>query len=887
MIKHFFRFNYPLNVGLIEAEAEPIGYDAVPFVLNQEYNRMGRDVSHTGSNDAKFTVHQKMHPKIHDFLQRSWEEKGFELDVEQLVEIDGEMRSMGFVSEVNTNNYDTISYILKQSKEQQRFKRNYDVNTDLLSPFDINGNPITPPRLYKVFANAVPVTKISKWNLAQFQFNFERPTINNEFAFSTNSVYFNPVQIQEQYDISASFSGGLVNFNTDSADSFRYLRANQTIENLIIRFDLDVLWKYRPNEITSAGNKAGSLSLYVRWGQTLDTSQGFQPIYYIGSDGNTDANVQMPSVIETVIPKLNETDIVWIYWRVGSLNASVNRIVFNSAKITATATQVADSTVVNCIRLIDAMRYAVLSSAGLNINAPKFDVSGKYYPIMITSDALMRYIFDKPFNISVKNIVDDGLPFCNGDYQLLPNNTVYFGATRKDFYRNVEIGTYLTPDSDWLLSNFDMVLEDYNQTYNNRAWVNKIQLKFSKYASLKEVPVDGSYGVIHGETEKITPNNNADNVIDVQIGWVFDPYYFEEARVKTFEITKDTATQDNDTVFALDTAELPQGTTRRVTKTLRHEDLNGVLTLLNTGNFSFIQLGITINTTFVINDTVNAGIYNVTNVQDTSIKLVRTVPGAIGFLAEANTSFTYTIDPSVVLQTRTNQGITNIEGIDNGNRFGNLAYTTDRILREAYADNIATACINHSDGLVRTTTYKNNPGAQTTIDGITIKEGDNFIGYDGVNQPSISDRLCTVTMIMKYSQLVELYSKAQTERGYIRSIQPNGYPVKFYPKELSAQSITKDPENGNDYIMVVTGTGEEKYISYYMTILSDGVNPIIINGDIITVSITFKVIKGKIHIMDSVGQLLYVPVPYNRVSINNSTAFNSIAELVDALNYVR
>lgn len=78
--------------------------------------------------------------------------------------------------------------------------------------------------------------------------------------------------------------------------------------------------------------------------------------------------------------------------------------------------------------------------------------------------------------------------------------------------------------------------------------------------------------------------------------------------------------------------------------------------------------------------------------------------------------------------------------------------------------------------------------------------------------------------------------------------------------------------------------GEEKYEPFIMEIFStDGITTI--NGEIILTGWHFSIDdNGKLYIFDLNGMLMYSPVPYDRVRVNNSGQFASATDLGLVLN---
>src|SRR5690606_8152359 len=136
----------------------------------------------------------------------------------------------------------------------------------------------------------------------------------NEYAIVDNGVYFNPLQNQIQFEVEDSLTWGFNVSNT--GDTFRILQAGRKLNNVVFRFDTNILYKYRPNEyVPDPGiDKAGSLGLFIRVGQTYLTAQEY-PVWYNGSQFEFDLDFYLPTTLEYTIPFINQTDSVWVYFR--------------------------------------------------------------------------------------------------------------------------------------------------------------------------------------------------------------------------------------------------------------------------------------------------------------------------------------------------------------------------------------------------------------------------------------------------------------------------------------------------------------------------------------------------------------------------------------------
>lgn len=842
-----YYFNFTQSIGLVQID-EPFGVDKVPFVIRKDSGRKGRDVTYAGGSEAKFRITPAVDRYGFEFKQflRDWLRYSFELQIELMIDFGDGIEVIGNVAEVTTNQYDYIDFVVVQKLAEATLKRNYDVTQDISG---LNNSRVLLP--------AKPIVQGSKWVLAPF--NYDLSSGANEFAIQDNSIYFNPIQQQELYDVQDSLTW-LSNI-ADDAPPFLAVRAENTLRNITVRFDTNIKYKYRPNEVTGEGDKSGSLGLYIRYGQTYETATEIV-VWYNGSNTESDADFQLPSIMEATIPSINATDGIWVYFRVGSQGAAVNRIQFSPEdSFTITGYSVGLTTVVECIRYIDAIDAVVDMAGQLEVVAPRFRIGGEFYNQFITSAALMRNIEQKPFYISLKDIVEDEIrPELNGDYEITADSDVFFGIY-EDFYRNVECGRFE-----------QYQFEDYLLKHDDSKAIKIIKNGFKTFASQKETEVAGTYDTVHGDAQHKTENLNASNEREAMVGFIRDAFLIAEMQRKSYESIATAATQDDRKIVALDVVSLPVGRIEGNTFFLQHiyDAANNQLILKNEGNFNWATLGI--GDTFNILSGANLGSYTVLNSEPQNLYL----SSGSGVDFTGNTAVSYTISSEVTLKARTNEGFQFIQNIEDGENFVNLPWTTKRILRKYFEQEISSYCLPIESDVINTE-YNNNPDALTKLIGELkpIVEGETYEPVTPILEPMLVE--CTLAMTL--AEYWEMANKIRSERGFIRTWDAEGMPIMLYLNEGS-WIPPQQPNTRQGYLECV---GEKKYEPFYMTIVAIGTDRII-NGEPVT-GFNFSIdSSGYITLYDSVGKRLYNPVPFDRVKLNNSGAADSPEQLMTWLS---
>lgn len=869
-VKTAFRFIKP-DYGIKEI-SEPVGEDAVGITLEQQEGRKGRDVVFSGNDEAQYQIFDNGNFAF-EYFNEAYNLWGDEAEVQYLQDWGDGWRIIGDVNfgegfDTDSKTFATFNVI--QTKREAAYKRNFDVAVDLIK------EGIT---LQKALIKAKPIAQRSELKLIPFQFNYEQPTAPNEFAFNTNSVYFNPIQQITVNGVESTLAGWLVNFNTDTGDSFRVLQADDTKQNVTFKFNLNVLYKYRPNEFIPNPNldKYGKINLVIRWGQSYENSQAVE-IVAKQFDQESDANYQLPSNITYTIPLLNQTDIVWIYFTVFNGNGAVNRVQFSTTDmLTIDATSVAIDTVVPIVRYIDAIQKTTEVSSGLSAIAPLYSSGGEFYDTFITSASLLRNLTDKPFYLRSKQIIEEHIrPEINGDYEIDANGNVFIGKY-KDFYTNENIGSF-----------DNMKFEGYSKLPNLKYALNQYTQRFKTYQSQKENDRANTYDEVHAEQEYKLNNENAENTRQVEIGFVRSAFSWEETRRKGFTTPDTAATQDDDKVFIADFVPLQAGSTRTTTFFLQHRntgtpDLNlAIRSNENERDFAWTLLGLEIGSTFEILSGGNIGVYTITSIDDVVLGIRLNNGGIpIGFDG-INTQFRYRISDSVKWVIRTNEGFSEISGLANGFNYANLAWTNGRIMSNFYSEELAAANFFYPNKPITNTLYKNNPGARTrlTNEQVAVVEGADFLPTGAI----LSRWLYNLIIICTRAEFEALQIATRSQRGFIRTWDIEGLPLLGYPKTLQWTPYEKQEQNAEETLGTLNVTLEERYQPFLMTITADDVL-VTINGENMTGTIKFSYNEfGKFTIFDNVGKILYNPVRYDRIRLNNSNIASSPEELAQWLS---
>lgn len=886
MIKHEFDFVSSQH-GIIET-IEPVGFDSAEFEIAQDDNRKGRDVTSAGANNQKLQIWNIPEYPFQTFLY-NLDTYGFEAEILYRLTIDEEEFIIGQCTDFVTDRVNYIEFAVIETQDKALLKSRYEAKTNLLSDKDLNGDPITPVTLVPVLMKAKPVVGISEWST---------PIGNNTGSIVAglggegNNIFksFGFANLTERSDIRATLSyiQGL-----GQPERFGYIEAQDNMRDITIRItSLSFV-------INGFGN--GYSNIRLKWfvGNDEDLDTGFEGITITSSNDilNGDATwSETNSSYEIYIPSMDRGQKLYIYFvslTASSSNLDTYAVSINvlSMDVQITATSIAYNSIVEMVRLIDAMRYNVKSSTGLDIQAERWDFGGELYDNFITTQSLMRGLTERAFNISTKDIVEDHVQSeVNGDYQLQEDDLIYFGGADNevdDFYKPYEIGSYSQKDLTDEFGQPKGQITGYKEEFNPRFFVNMFNFGFKYYESQKEIEQANTNDEVHADSEWLLQNRNGNNKKEAKVGLIRSASSWEQARRKAIDLTDSAATQDDDKIYIVDVVELQQSD-RFITETtlLQHEVMDdNHLVLKNDGSLSWELMGISVGTSFTITSEVNQGAYIVTQVSEQQLILFTSFP--IEDDLEANTTYTYFIAPWVAMYTnRTNEGFDVIENIAEGNNYSNLAYTVKRVILKRYNSYLATCNLYRPTDVVTNTLYKNNPDATTKLqtEDEAVVEAESFVPYN----PILTPKLIDVSIVMTMTEFLRLRRLQREENGFIRTFYADGLPLKGFIKKGIWKPDNRTDKHGNsrlNLVGVMTASLEEKYEPFYMSIIGEQRNSIIINGEIAPNNFDFQIKSdNKLYIHDETGKLIFTPIPYDRVQVNNSEKASSPFELIQWLN---
>lgn len=863
-----FKLNFITNGEGIVNIQEPFGFDAADFTLKQESKRYGRDVFFAGGeSEFKFTINRDHY---FDTLIYYYETFGWEAEVQLIIEIDGFDNIIGDFDffTAKTDLIEEFSCKVVQSKKQALIKKRRDVKIDLFSSVDLDDNEVTPITTENLLVKAKPIKQSSRWETTEV---FESTTTaDSSLGTDTEYYAFNPINLIE-YNINDSYQffdkqigyDFASSINNALSEAFKLLTAQDNLKDITVNIsELDFMLE---PYIFGSGNGYVDFSFVLKYGTTWATAT--QEVFFSGVNQENE-DYTNNSNFSVNIPSLNRGDSIWLYFfykiRQSASSGGSFRVdtTINSMTVEATATATSYNTIAPSVRLYDACYQTVKKISQMDISFPFAEPNGEMYNQRLVNGNFLRNILNKPFYLSMKDI-EEWLPEINGDYEVGIDETVYFGLYA-DYYRNHESGYFDTVKFD-----------DYEKMFNDRYAINQLKYKYNKFQSQKENEVENTYDVVHGESEWLLGNVFVENKKEVNVGFVRDAFLIAELQKKALTSSEDTATQDDDTIFIIDTIESTEDYVFTETDFLQHiyDTTNNRLELNNTGNFSFLLIGITAGEQFrILGGDTNAGTYTVYEVTNRKLTLTGGTP-SVNNNGERNTQFEYIVTKeNAPFKTWGNEGFDIIDGIINTEDYANLKYSIKRNIVRFYNQYLATSNL-FAKKVIKNTFYKNNPNAILSYGGLATVEGESFTP----NNPLLSPYKHSVTVVTDFATYKTLENDIRTNKGYVRIWDRTDFILKLYPMEMTFV-------NSGD-LGELTIIGEEKYETSLINISYNELGYLTINDYYRTAKIKYKVQGEKFYIFDETNRLLYKPAIWTKITVNQANA-TSKEQLIEWLTLI-
>lgn len=839
------------SFGLVEIN-EPIGYNACDFQLNQKDKGYARDISFSGGENQFEFVDYRDH-NLGQLLYYA-HYFGFEAKVDLIIHINGINNIIGELDFATAITDDLTYFKCKviQQSDYQIIKRRKAVKVDLLSNKDANGNAITPLIPQNILLRSKPVVQKSEWT---------QPTVFNETLTSTDLVYFliNPCQNLTAYGLEDSFNFFQTKIaqpnNPPAISDFQLITAKNNVKNIKLNFT-DLLIHF-DTDVDNGGNGYVDFALEVRSGLTYDTGV-IQTLLNV-----TKTELQsydFSGNLEVLIPALQRGESIWCNFTAkvrqsatGPLPGQITpkfEVFLNiqNMKTTITAESTAYNSITPSFRLVDVMAQVIKSISGLTINAPRYAQLGQFYDNRLFNGNFLRNIKDKPFYVSLEDL-EKSITEMNADYEIQSNGNIFFGI-EQDFYTPIESGFFDNTQFSGM-----------NKTFNPRFTVNEFNYSYKNYQSLKENEEVNSADTVHGESKWVFFNKMVENKKEVAIEWTRDAFLIESNRRKALEITENTASQDDDKLFCIDTIDTIESQTFNESTELLHtyNSVNNTLGLRTKGEVNFILLGIEIGSPFTIYaPDANNGSYTVSSLVNNELVLTPNVGTVISSANDGSrlTVYVYTLNLSLIPYTNyTNEGFSSITNLNTPDSYSNLRYSVRRNINNYWQSYLATCNLYHKEKNVLNTWYKNNGDCTTVYLGDTVTEKSDLLPVNPILSPFLYNDIIFANV--EFEDFITLQNSIRSDRGFIRTIDNNDRVIKIYPITMKWEVLSKE----------LTIKAEEKFEPKTMEI--DTTNSfILINNETSLLKLDWEITDEKVYLFDKYRQRLFNGVYWNNVSID-------------------
>lgn len=824
---------------------EPVGYFGIPFILQRQEDGMGLDVSLNG-DENNFTLTIERDHQLPEMVYYR-DRYGFEANVlfGIIFENGTELINQVDFKEAKTDDYSYFYFSCITVSSQQVFKRQMKTKVDMFSSLGINGEYIEPLVPINMLLQAKPSIQTSTWKQAS-----ESITKRSNLAIQVNITQsILTADIKDTYNPFPSYVAG-----NGNGGEFLIMTAQSNFKNAVLNIE--------NLKIRIQGGNVKTARIILKKGFDIRDSDTYTETV-LGNFNVSSGDLYVDTnVLDYMVGDFQRDENLWLYVLVFQNSAFELTTTVTSSDVTLSGTSTAYNTIVPSFRLIDVAKQIAKSTAGLEVNMPRYNVGGEFYDTVLTNGKMLGGNIKDPFYISWEDLIESVKGEGNGGFEISLDGKVFVGI-EEDFYTDIECGVFEDIQFDSLAKDTDPKMA-----------LNTFKLNFSNYQSLKENTEPNSGSTIHGETILTLPNTEVEGVKEVKIPWIRDAILLDVQQRLSTIVSKDTATQDDDKVFAIDTIATQNDQQFTESTELQHTNNGGYLSLKSDGVVNFLVLGIKIGTSFqILLPDPNAGIYTVSGVFNTELQLTG------GVFSDANngvrlTRYTYEIKiDTIPLTNRTNEGFVSVENLISPDKYSNLRYSVERIIRKRYVKFLAGCTLWKPGKNIINTYYKNNGACITNYDGLIIQEKENFV--PGVDPIYTSNWYEGITFAnVDFEDFVALCNRLRLYHGYITMKDINRRVLQIYPEKLSYQNDTR----------AIVIDGNEKFIKAYMTITNEGGN-IVVNDETIVTVLKWDLIDHKVELFDLERQRLYNGVFWYRTSINGSIA-TTLAEFESRMNLI-
>ncbi len=740
-----FSLNFINNFEGIFVIDEPLNFDGLNFVLQQDDGRYGRDVSFAGGEfDLRFDKKSNQNASQLPLLLFYNTEFGFESQVQFIITIYGVDYVIGLLDyqRAITDGLTYFEASVIQESPQALLKRRSDIKIDMFSAVDLDGNAIVPLSTDTLFLPGKSTTQTSQW--------FATNSTTDSFFGNITWNHINAVQQSEIQD-TLSFA---VLFNADP-EFLRYIEAENDIFDVVLSID----------DFTLTQTDQSFTELVFRIG--VDFSVATETTLFDFSNGDF---VDFSDTFD--LPDIARGQTLWVYFRsMGVGTTSFTAAVGATIEITVNASPI--STVTPAINIQDIIRHIILSTSGMATEFSDDFILATEDEFCFNGLALRGFDPDN-FYISFDDVLK-GIKEINPDYQIV-NSTLVFVGLYADFYPDFEVGNNtVAPNADFKI------------TYNPRYTINKFSFEYDKFEDNKNSENNDALSGIHTQSQWNLPNTQVEFKKEIDIGFIRDAFLLEAVRLFNSQSKNETSTKNDQDTFIVDINPIPISVINsyNFNSFVSVDTVTELITFTNNNSFSFIATGLGLGD--IVDFDANNGEFTATGTVTSISASIITINdfGLSGIInAQYLVNFSFTI---LALIARTNDGFTAITNDGaNGAGFLNILYSPKRNILNYWGSYLNTSCSFSQTGTIQNTFYVNNPDLTSFIlaDGLgLLREGDDIL-VSALNTRLLTPFIVETTIIMEFTEFQDIVLLLREERGYLTIADNNGNELQVYPQLL-------------------------------------------------------------------------------------------------------
>ena len=608
---------------------EPINFATVDFQLSQKDKGYGRDVSFNGGETQFEFVKYRNH--YLDKLLSYNKTYGFESIVELIITcgtITTIIGELDFATAI-TDDLEYFKCKVIQQSSKQIVKRRKAVKVDLLSDKDIDGNTITPLVKENLILISKPIYASSK-----LEQDDALPKTQGVHSYGGGRTDY---KLWSRSLTDSSIETTFSPINDGSENGVNVITASTELRNINIKVS-EFTCTYGLYNSSGGGDASGYFG--IRWGSTFDDVDAVatevkipESIFSFAYGGQTKTYTKS---LEVTVPLLLSGQNVWIYHSLYVRHSGGGYSAIDVTQSRMTIDMVAESlaadSVVYSFRLIDVMRQVVKSISGLDIYAPRFDGAGEFYDNRLVNGNFLRKIdtildkenklINKAFLISLEDL-EKSLVELNVDWEIaeylvddVKVPKIFFGI-EEDFYKEYKVKEFT-----------NVQFSSFNKSFNPKFTINEFHYGYKNFQSLKENEELFSADVIHGESKWVLQNKSVENKKEISVEWIRDAFLIETNRRKAIEVTSDTASREDDSLFIIDSKDTVESlSTDSDTCDHLYDGGTEYLKLVSSGaiitNFERLPFNVGDIFNIISPTTINIGTYIVKSIETSKLELDR------------------------------------------------------------------------------------------------------------------------------------------------------------------------------------------------------------------------------------------------------------------------